>query len=242
MFPLAWCDCSWFRASTLTRGRVPRRNETFGCEIQNLTECIKAKQTADAKGAARPKWWLLISHQLYHISFCFQPNKWPNCAVTVPLFGHRFLLVVTVDASDTSDKSNYWSCHWCFLPITCWKFLSWVYKTSFGGMFCFVLFCRSYIKNSFLVRSSSWHGRTFHVAHTESRGQGVLPRLFTAAACPCDTKQTHTTVCDNYDLWEQIMWQLLKLPGSQLCPAGNEWIWFFMFLKWLDWAWTQGRM
>ncbi len=114
MFPLAWCDCSWFQASTLTRGRVPRHNETFGCEIQNLTECIKAKQTADAKGAARPKWWLPISYQLYHISLCFQPNKWPNSAVTAPLFGQRFLLFVILDTSHTSDKSNYWSCHFLF--------------------------------------------------------------------------------------------------------------------------------
>lgn len=115
MFPLAWCDCSWLQASTLTRGRVPRHNETFGCEIQNLTECIKARQTADAKGAARPKWWLPISYQVYHISLCLQlrlqPNKSPNCAATVPLFGHGFLLFVILDTSDTSDKSNNRSCH-----------------------------------------------------------------------------------------------------------------------------------
>lgn len=61
-FFMAWCDCCWFQASTLTQGRVPRHNETFGCEIQNLTECIKAKRTADAKGAVGLKWWLPISY------------------------------------------------------------------------------------------------------------------------------------------------------------------------------------
>lgn len=61
------CDCSWFQASTLTRGGVPRHNETFGCEIQNLTECIKAEQTADAKGSSRGQSDdFPFSYQLYH--------------------------------------------------------------------------------------------------------------------------------------------------------------------------------
>lgn len=108
-FLRAWCDCSWFQASTITRGRVPRRNETFGCEIQNLTECIKAEQTADAKGTARPKWWLPISW-LYHISLCFQPNKWPNCVATVPVVWTQIPIVCHIRYPDTSDKRNYWSC------------------------------------------------------------------------------------------------------------------------------------
>ena len=61
------CDCSWFQASTLTRGGVPRHNETFGCEIQNLTECIKAEQTADAKGSSQGQSDdFPFSYQLYH--------------------------------------------------------------------------------------------------------------------------------------------------------------------------------
>lgn len=146
MLPMAWCDCSWFQASTLTRGRVPRHNRTFGCEIQNLTECIKAKQTADAKGAARPKWWLPISYQLYHISLCFQPNKRPNCAATVPLFGHRVLLFVILDPRTHLTKAITANVTLVFLPITCWTFYSWAW--SFGCMFSFIIiFCRSYIKN-----------------------------------------------------------------------------------------------
>ncbi len=164
MFPPAWCDCSWFQASTLTRGRVPRHNETFGCEIQNLTECIKAEQTADAKGAARPKWWLPISYQLYHISLCFQANKWPNCAAALPLFGHRFLLFVLSDASDVSDKSNYSSCHCCFCISPAGNF-----RAQYEKLARVVLFCRNYMKNSFQIRSFFWHGGTFHVAHTEQK-------------------------------------------------------------------------
>lgn len=113
-FFMAWCDCCWFQASTLTQGRVPRHNETFGCEIQNLTECIKAKRTADAKGAVGLKWWLPISYQVYHISLCLQlclqPNKSPRRAARVPLFGHSFLLFVILDTSDRSDKNNRRSC------------------------------------------------------------------------------------------------------------------------------------
>lgn len=71
---------------------------------------------------------------------------------------------------------------------------------------------------SFLLRSFSWHGGAFHVAV----GQGVLPRYFTAAVWPCDSKQTHS-VCDNYDLKEGIMWQLLKLSRQAAPPAGSQW-------------------
>lgn len=121
--PLMYVSTSLMRlqlisATRLTRGRVPRHNETFGCRIQNLTGCIKAVQTADAKGAARPKWWLPISYQVHHVSLCLQlrlqPSKSPNCAAAVPLFGHRILLFVTLDTSVASEKSNIPSCHWCF--------------------------------------------------------------------------------------------------------------------------------
>lgn len=103
-----------------TRGKVPKRNETFGCEIRNLTESIKAERTVDAKRAARPKWWLPISYQVYHISLCLQLCSQPSKSPV--LFGHRFLLFVLWDTLAISDKSNNWRCH-SFWPITCWEIL-----------------------------------------------------------------------------------------------------------------------
>lgn len=47
------------------------------------------------------------------------------------------------------------------------------------------------MKNSFPVRSFSWHGRTFHVTHTESQGQGVPPTLFYSSSVPL-RHQTNT--------------------------------------------------
>lgn len=41
-----------FQAGALTRGGVPEHNETFGREIHNLTERIKAERAADARGGA----------------------------------------------------------------------------------------------------------------------------------------------------------------------------------------------
>ncbi len=36
------------------------------------------------------------------------------------------------------------------------------------------------------------------------------------------------TTCDNHDLRDQIMWQLLRLPGSLFCPQGvNEFDFFY---------------
>lgn len=85
------------------------------------------------------------------------------------------------------------------------------------------------MKNSFPVRSFSWHGRTFHVTHTESQGQGVPPTLFTAAVCPCDIKQTHTT----WQLWSQGTNNVTasQAPRQPALPAGSQWIRFLIFLK-----------
>lgn len=127
-----------------------------------------------------------------------------NCAATTwPLFGHGVQIVCHV---------RYIGRIWLLQVLSLWQ-------TSF----CFVFL-------SFLVRSFPRHGRTFRVAHTESRGQGVPSGLFTATARPCDTNNKHAP-CDNYDLREQIMWQLLKLPGRLLRPAGSKWITFFFHIS-----------
>lgn len=89
---------------------MPRHNETFGCEIQNLTECIKAKQTGDT-GSSQAK--VITSYFLLTISFLpLLPAKqmaklccdWIIVWTWIPIVHH-------IRYPDTSDKSNYWLCH-----------------------------------------------------------------------------------------------------------------------------------
>lgn len=83
---------------------MPKRNERFGCGIQNLTECIKDKQTADAKGAAGAKSDdFLFSNQLYHI-FPLQPATQVKLQIA-PLFGHRLPLFVMLETRIQLIKS-----------------------------------------------------------------------------------------------------------------------------------------
>ena len=129
----------------------------------------------------------------------------------VPLFGHRFPLSVILD---TSDRSDYWRCHFG------------VFFFFFAHHLLEILSAELWQKNPAEAFISS--KVVFPLTGTDllcrSRGQDVPSRtffFFFFTACPCDTKQTHTP-CDNCDLRKQIMWQLLRLPGSLLCPAGTE--------------------
>lgn len=55
-----------------------------------------------------PKWWLPISYWLYHISLCFQPNKWPQLCSDCAFVWTQVPVVCHIRYSDTSDKRNYW--------------------------------------------------------------------------------------------------------------------------------------
>lgn len=94
---------------------------------------------------------------------------------------------------------------WCFFAFNLLGILKLSMKNLFGW---------SYVKISFRLRSLSWHVRTIH-AVTRS---GFTTQTFYSSSAPLWYQTSTHTPCDNYDLREEIMWQLLGLPGSLLCP------------------------
>lgn len=154
---------------------------------------------------------------------------------TVPLFGDRFLLFVMLDMRKQQKKAI--TAHTTlvvrFCQYKCRKFKAAAASILFSPH---IFYCRGCVKNSFLLRSFSWHGRTSLVA----RGQGVPLRYFKAALWPCDTKQTHTV----WLLWSEGTNNLTASQVlSQLRASHREkWMRFSEFLKGLDWVWAGGQM
>ena len=121
-------------------------------------------------------------------------------------------------------------------PITCWKLQSRAWRAG-----CVFLFFWSYVQNSFLVRSLSWHGGTFRVAHTDSWGRGGPPRLLhSGGVASWHQTNTHTV----WQLWSKGTNNVTasRAPRQPARPAGSKWIWFFRLLKGLDSARAAGQM